>query len=122
MNAIQNLQKEIEEQAISWGDAIIIGDHRTANRKNSAITKIAKRFRKDRSLGEVILVPLLKNTNPSVRLMASIHALDLEIHIKEAEDVLTQVASDPNIHVVQLMAQINLQKWRIKNNLNLNKT
>jgi hypothetical protein len=116
MNTTQNLQKEIEEQAISWGDALKIGDHRTANRNNSAITKIARRFKKDKNIGEIILVPLLKHANPSVRLMASVHALDLEIHIQEAEDVLKQVASDPNIHVVQLMAQINLQKWDKKKN------
>jgi hypothetical protein len=117
MNTIQNLEKEIEEHAISWGDAIIIGDHRTANRNNSAINRVAKRLKKDRKLGEIVLVPLLKHTNPSVRLMASVHALDLDIHTQEAEDVLEKVAGDPNIHVVQLMAQINLQKWNKKKNM-----
>jgi hypothetical protein len=114
MTTIQEIQKEIEAQAISWGEAIVIGDHRTANRKNSAITKIAKMFKKDRNLGELILVPLLKHINPSVRLMASVHALDLGIDAQEAQDVLAQVAGDPNIHVVQLMAKINLQKWMNK--------
>jgi ribonuclease HI len=112
MDTIQNIQRKIEEQAISWGEALKIGDHRTANRKNSEITKIAKIIRKDRNLGEMILVPLLKHTNPSVRLLASVHALDLDIHIKEAEGTLTQIAGDTNNHVIQLMAQINLQKWK----------
>jgi len=111
MTIIQNLQKEIEEHAILWGNALIIGDHKTANKHNSAITKIVRRFKKDRNLGEAILLSLLKSPNSSVVLLASVHSLDLEIHIQEAENKLKQVAGNPNIHVVQLMAQINLQKW-----------
>ena len=111
---VQNLQKDIEELAISWGEALKVGNHKTANRQNSAITKIARKFKKDKNLGELVLTPLFKNSNASVRLLASVQALDLEIHIQEAEDVLIQVASDSNIHVVQLMAKINLQQWNEK--------
>ncbi len=110
MATIQSIQTDIEALATSWGEALKIGDRRTANRLNSAITRIANKFKRDRSLGEAVLTPLLKHPVPSVRLFASIHSLDLEINIQEAEDVLARVASDPNIHVVQLMAQINLQK------------
>jgi hypothetical protein len=116
MKTMQKLQKEIEDYAISWGDALKMGDHRTANRKNSAINKIAQKFGKDKNLGENILVPLLNHPDPSVRLMASVHALNMEIHQNEAEVVLTQIAGDSNIHVIQLMAQINLQKWNEKKN------
>lgn len=120
MDIIQSLQKDIGELAASWGEALKVGDHRTANRQNSAVTKIAKKLKKDKSLGEAVLVPLFRHPNPSVRLLASVHALDLEIHTQEAEEVLAQVANDPNIHVVQLMAQINLQKWNKKKRSSIN--
>lgn len=114
MGNIQSIQKDFEESASLWGEALKVGDHRTANRQNSAVTKIAKKFKQDKNLGESVLMPLLKHPVPSVRLLASVHALDLEIHEREAEDVLAQLASNPNIHVVQLMARINLQKWNEK--------
>jgi hypothetical protein len=114
MKSVQDFQKDIEELAISWGEALKIGDYRTANKQNSTITRIAKKFRKDKNLGESILVPLLQHTNPSVRLLASVHVLDQGIHIQEAESTLINIASDPNIHVINLMAQINLSQWNKK--------
>lgn len=114
MKSVQDFQKEIEELAISWGEALKTGDHRTANRQNSAITRIAKKFKKDKNLGELVLVPLLQHANPSVRLLASVHALDQGIHIQGAESTLINIASNPNIHVIQLMAQINLSQWNKK--------
>ena len=46
MSNLQELQREIEEHSASWGEAIIIGDHRTANKENSAVTKITKKLKK----------------------------------------------------------------------------
>jgi hypothetical protein len=120
MSDIQKLQKNIEELAVSWGEALKIGDHRNANKQNSAITKIAKRFRKDKKLGEAVLVPLLGHLNPSVRLMASVQALDQEIQIRESEDILIKIANDPTNHVVGLMAQINLSEWNKKKRVTSN--
>jgi hypothetical protein len=114
MMATENLRQDIEELAVSWGEALKIGNHRVANKKNSAITKIAKEFKKDKEIGELVLVPLLKHRNPSVRLQASVHALDQSIQIEEAEDTLINLANDLNIHVIQLMAQINLEQWNKK--------
>jgi len=119
MKSAQDFQRDIEELAIFWGEALKNGDHRTANRQNNAITRIAKKFMKDQKLGETILVPLLKHPDPSVRLFASIHALDQGIHVQEAESALAKVASDPNIHVIQLMAQINLTEWNKRKNAQL---
>jgi hypothetical protein len=59
-----------------------------------------------------VLVPLLEDADPSVRLMASVHALDLGIRRQQAEQVLSEIASNPDIHVIRLMAQINLADWR----------
>ena len=72
MMATENLRQDIEELAVSWGEALKIGNHRVANKKNSAITKIAKEFKKDKEIGELVLVPLLKHRNASVRLQASV--------------------------------------------------
>jgi hypothetical protein len=110
-DATQELRDKLVELAIAWGGAFTIGDHRTANRCNSAITKIAKQFQKDRELGESILVPLFVHPNPAVRLFASIHALDQNIQVGEAETILTEIAEDPNIRLIPVMAQINLSNW-----------
>jgi hypothetical protein len=114
MSEIPNLQKDIVELAVSWGEALKIGDYRTANKQNSAISRIAKRFRKDKPLGEAVLIPLLGHPNPSVRLMASVHALDQEIRIQDSEDILIKIANDSTNHVIGLMAQINLAEWNKK--------
>ena len=121
MSDIKNIQRDIEELATSWGEALVIGNHRMANKKNSAVTKIAKEFKKDKKLGESILVPLFQHPNASVRLLASVHALDQGIHIEEAEDTLINLAKDQNIHVIQLMAQINLAQWDKKKTVSKSK-
>jgi hypothetical protein len=114
MNAVHDLQNNIEVLAISWGESLKLGDHRNVNKYNNAITKIVKPFKKDKDLGKLVLVPLLKHPDPSVRLLTSVHALDLGIHIQESEDVLVKIANDPDIHVIRLMAQINLSIWNKK--------
>jgi hypothetical protein len=114
MEEVQEIRDRLIGLAIAWGDAFTIGDHRTANRHNSAITKLAKKIKKNRKLGEEILVPMFSHTNPSVRLFASIHALDQNIRLQEAESVLAQIAKDPNIRLIPLMAQINLSNWNKK--------
>lgn len=116
MNTSQNIQKDFEEHAIIWGEALRKGEHRMANRQNRVVTKIAQNFKNDRRLGELVLMDLFRHPNPSVQLLSSVHALDLGIHIQKAEEVLTKVAANPNIHVIQLMAQINLAKWKEKKN------
>lgn len=118
MKEVLEFQNRLTELAIAWGDAFTIGDHQTANRHNSAITRLAKKFKKNQKLGEAILAPLLSHSNPSVRLFASIHALDQYILLQEAETVLTQIAKDPNIRLIPLMAHINLSNWEKKKNAN----
>lgn len=118
MKEVQELRDRLIELAIAWGDAFTIGDHRTANRHNSSITRLAKKFKKDPKLGEAILAPMLSHSDPSVRLFASIHALDQNIRLEEAESVLEQIAKNPNIRLIPLMAQINLSNWNKKKNTN----
>lgn len=114
MDVVDDLQKRIEESAIVWGNALREGKHRTANKHNSAITKIAKKFKKDKNLGASVLIPLLKHPEPSVRLLASVHSLELGIQVQESESILTKIADDPSIKIIRLMAQINLSEWKKK--------
>ena len=111
MKEPQEIQKELIDLANAWGEAFSTGDHRTANKKNSAIAKIAKRFNNDKNLGEAILTPLLIHPSPSVRLMASVYTLELGVHIQEAEAVLTSIATDSNLRLIPMMAKINLSQW-----------
>ena len=114
MKTMQDIKNKIEELAVSWGEALIIGDYRNSNKYNKKITKIVESFKADKILGESILIPLLNHPNPSVRLHASVHALELEIHIQEAEGELTNLANNPDIHVIGLTAKINLAEWQKK--------
>lgn len=114
MKNSQDIQKELVDLAIAWGEAFASGNHRTANKMNSAIAKITKRFDKNKSLGETVLIPLLDNSNPSVRLMASVYTLEMGIHTQKAEAVLTSIAKDPNIRLIPMMAKINLSQWNEK--------
>jgi hypothetical protein len=116
MKNLQKIRDQFVELAIEWGDAFTTGDHRTANRRNSAVTKIANKFKDDENLGTAILVPLFTHPNPSVRLFASIHALDQNIEIGRAESILTQMAADSSIRLLPLMAEINLSNWHKKKN------
>jgi Domain of unknown function (DUF2019) len=110
----QEIQKELIELAISWGESFSSGDYRNANKQNSKIAKIAGELQKDRILYETMLIPLLAHSNPSVRLMASVYALELEIHTDEAESVLTSIIEDPKNRLIRMMARINLSNWQKK--------
>lgn len=112
------LQQNYVEIAVSWGEAIKTGDHQAANRLNKVLMKIFKELKKDATLAEMVLAPLLSHLNPSVRLSASVDALNVGIHVKEAETVLISLASDSKIHVMQTMAQINLSEWNKKKDTN----
>ena len=114
MDSIQDFQAAIERSAVAWGEAIKIGNHREANKLNNKVTRIVKAFKENKVIGKSVLIPLLGNPNPSVRLLAAIHALDLEIQTQDAESVLNDIANDPSIRLVRLMAQINLEKWNQK--------
>jgi hypothetical protein len=114
MKDVQELQNELIDLAVSWAEAFVTGDHQKANKQNSAITRVAKKFKKNKNIGEAVLTPLLAYPNPAVRLLASVHALDQNIQVQEAEVVLTSIATDSNIRLISLMAQINLSNWNKK--------
>jgi hypothetical protein len=116
MKSVQDFQSDIERFATAWGEALKIGNHKVANKLNNKLTKIAKEFKGDKTLGESVLTPLLKHPNPSVRLIAAVHALDQEVSSKDAEKALTEIANDPNIRVIRLTAKILLTKNRTREN------
>jgi len=112
VDEVGQLQRSIQALAASWSEALKAGNHRKANSKNAAISKVARRLRKDKRLSESVLGPLLGDADPSVRLMASVHSLDLGIRLQQAEQVLEEIANNPNIPVIRLMARIGLANWR----------
>lgn len=114
MTDFKKQQEEYTSLAISWGEAITSGDHRTANKCNSALMRITKKLQKDIQLAEYVLISLFEHTNPAVRLTSSVDALNLGLSIQKAEETLFAVANDENARVVRLMAQINLTEWNKK--------
>jgi hypothetical protein len=119
MESPQEIQNELVEMAIAWGEAFSNGDYKVANRQNSKIAKRAKKlYHEDAVKCKNVLLPLLVHSNPSVRLMASVYALEFGFDIQEAELVLTNIATDPNIRLIPVMAHINLSNWNKKKNAN----
>ena len=110
------IQEEYTALAISWGQAIEIGDHRVANKQNNALMRIVKKIQKDIQIAQNVLIPLFGHSDPAVRLTSSVDALNLGLSIQKAEKILSAVAADENAGVVQLMAQINLTEWNKKRN------
>ena len=120
MKDVKKLQEEYVALAASWGEALKIGDNRTANKLNSVLMKMVKKIQNDNQLGENVIIPLLTHVNPAVRLSASVDALKLGLQIQDAEIALSAVANDEHIHVIQLMAQISLSEWTKKKMFLLN--
>jgi hypothetical protein len=118
MKNLQEIQKELIDRAISWGEAFSNGDYRNANKQNSRIVKIARKFQDDKAYSETVLIPLLAHSNPSVRLMASVYALEFGINTREAESILTTIAEDPNLRLIPMMARINLSNWKKRKEVN----
>jgi len=120
MSNIENLQREFETIAISWGEAINNGKSRIANKFHRKLVRIGKKFDTDRSLGEGVLIPLLKHSDPAVRYQASAYALALEILVQEAESVLARIVEDPEL-IIGAIAYINQVEWNKKKNAKFHK-
>jgi hypothetical protein len=114
MKTLEETRAEIIQMASSWGNAFATGDSRTGNRLNRKIGQIMEKYREDREQSESLLLPCLAHANPSVRLMASVWALELGIHTQEAETILTRIKNDQTIGLVSMMAVIHLSKWNDK--------
>jgi hypothetical protein len=114
-NNAGDIQKRIIEYAIAWADAEDEGNSKKANRINSKINRIVAVFEQNKDQGIEILVPLLSHNDPTVRLFASVHALDQGIEIKKAENNLNLIAHDSTVPATSVMAYINLDIWRKKN-------
>lgn len=114
MKTLEDLRAEVIEMASAWGTAFSTGDSRTANRLNRKIGRVMEKYREDKEQSESLLLPCLAHANPSVRLMASVWALEFGIHTHEAETILTRIKNDQSIGLVSMMALINLSKWNDK--------
>jgi hypothetical protein len=111
MKDTQSIQGKFIALATEWGAAFSSGDSRSANRHNSAITKLVRQFKNDSVNTKAILVPLLDHAEPAVRLQASVHALDQGIAVEKAEAVLKGIEERRNMGLLPMMARINLIKW-----------
>ncbi len=114
---IEEIQEVIIESAIQWANEINEGNSKNANRLNSKINKVTNGFKDNQEQTIRILVPLLQNDDPSVRLFASIHSLNLGIEVERCLQILRDLADDHSTRGVCIMAYINLKKWNKHNNM-----
>lgn len=109
---LTKIKSQFLEYATRWEIAILNGDHRTANRLNKLLTNIQNKLRKDPGSVRELLLPLLKHSNPAVRLFSSLDILEIENENKEAETVLCELAKNQNIGLIHSISQISLSNWK----------
>jgi hypothetical protein len=108
------LQKAYVETASTWGNCVIDGNHKTANRMNRGLIRLRNKINRNSDLATEVLLPLLDHNDPAVRLSAATDMLQIGISQEKAELTLFNLSNNPNIHVLQLMAKINLSMWEEK--------
>lgn len=114
---IREIQDSIIDCAIKWAYEINQGNSKNANKQNLELNKLIFGFKDDKELSVRILVPLLQNSESSVRLVASAHTLAQGIDIQYSLQVLEDLANDYSTRAVSLMAYTILLKWKKDNDI-----
>lgn len=117
MKDIENIQKDYKEFAILHWKASREGDHKTANKNYSKLTKIYKMFLNNEDLKKVVLPILLNDSNYSVQAWAASHCLGLGIYKEEAVAKLEEISRKPREKAPSFEAKTTLEVWREKGTL-----
>lgn len=88
------------------------GDHRKANNAYKNLTKLYRKFEKDRELAESSLGILFNETSSAVRLWAAAHAIGLKFQISIAEKILEEIAQNDKKSVLGFSAEMTLKEWK----------
>lgn len=110
--SLGDLSAQYEEAAGLHGEASRTGNSRAANAQYKRIVAAWKELRGKGEAGRAVLLHLMGNSNPDVRLWAASHVLEFDPGAAEAE--LNRLASGPP-SLVRFDAELTLKEWRAGN-------
>ena len=117
MKSINVFLEEYISAAITHGKATLEGDHKTANKQYSKLTKLYRTLENDESFAEACLEKLFDHTNASIRIWTAAHALGLNINVDQAIRVLQEASKDRSLGILRLDAEMTLKEWQQKGRL-----
>ena len=106
---LDQLRARFLSDAEQYGEALRCGDYRTANPAHDRLVALAAAFRARGTTGEAIVLSLLDDGDPAVRIAAAVTALPFAS--VPAERALRDVASGPP-SPVRLNAEMALREWQ----------
>ncbi len=117
---IKDVDKIIEEYksyAVNHWKASCEGDHKSANRYYTKLTKLYNIFLENDEIKQSALVLLLNDNNYAVQNWASAHCLGLGYMEKEAEDTLIVIVNLTPNEAPSFEAKMTLKVWKEKGTL-----
>lgn len=109
---VNKISEQYKEAAIQHRDALIEGDHKTANKQYARLKKLFDKFKQSKFLIDEVLTPLLSSEDVRVRTWAASHSLGLKINIEDAENVLKKASCMKDIGILRFTAEMTLKVWR----------
>lgn len=117
MSNIESILQQYKLAAGSHGNALQIGDKKTANKQYTVLKNIYKALQKDTQLQNEVLKMLLLDSNHHISAWAAAHSLGLMIHIEDANRVLEELSLRKDIGIARLDAEMTLKAWKEKGTL-----
>jgi HEAT repeats len=114
---VNRLLQDYIDAAILHGEASARGNYKVANKQYTNLTRIYKRFEKDKITANNLLGELLQHENTSVRIWAAAHALGLKIETEKAVKTLEEASRDNSVGILRLNAEMTLKEWNERGTL-----
>jgi hypothetical protein len=114
MKDISKIIEDYRNSAVNHWKASCEGDHKTANKYYSRLTKIYKLFLGNREILESVLPQLINDNDYAVQTWASAHSLGLGFMKDEAESRLLFISNLPANEAPSFEAKMTLKVWKDK--------
>ena len=109
-------KEEIINQYIRSGliryETTLSGDYKKGNKEYPKTLKVFKYLEKNLEIAKETLPLLFEHENVEVRAIASAHCLALGICVKEAEEILKEIANNEKYGIFSFTAQMTLKVWK----------
>ena len=96
------------------------GEYKIGNREGKKIIKLFKLLEEDIDLAKEVLPSLFDHESVKVKTCAAAHCLALKIFEQQAVDILEEIAK-LNVRVFSFEAEMTLEVWREKGDLQVYK-
>ena len=113
---LKDLGKNIINRYIKSGiisyETTLNGNYKKGNKEYPKLQKLLIYLSENLEIAKEIFPTLLKYDNVEVKTIASSHCLMLGIYIKEAEEILQNIANDEKNGIFSLNAEMTLKVWK----------